>query len=202
MPSKYRENFGYFSQFEQQPVTLRIGDGDTPYNTEAKVAKLIQSIAAGATPSASPAIVWEKTVKVQQAYAWGYGNPMALGAAGSLYPAFIAFHAEADGEFQDGELIFRVTDSNNVTSPETHRYDTGGLRKVDGAAIAANSKASAYVERDRNKLSLPMGQSNWVAREGDRLQILMRTVTPATGDQADKVHFEIPATLLNLGAPD
>ena len=196
MPDSYTLREGYYGQFKQQSQIFRISDGDDGYDTEAEVAALIQQIAAGAKAPKAAALIWERTVQVQRAYAWGYADemhPLLL-----PYPAFVAKTNTGNGGFFDGELIFRITDSAGVQNPEVERFDSAGLRST--LAYSDGTAANRYVERDKNKLSSPMPQSDELAVEGDRMQVWFRTQSAGKpGAACNEVYFEFPATVLNLG---
>lgn len=159
---------------------LGITDGDTAYNTMAKVLAIIGALAAGAVWTK----IWELTVPAQQQITWGYGSPALPHNQGYMWFCSL----DSGTGFQTG--VLRLVQAN---ARETR---TLVVLEVDDTRLhlAVNTNLGLATPTNRNDMiALPEKVEFPMVGEDSKLQLWYRCIAVPAAE--DDVGFSIPITV-------
>ena len=112
--------------FEQ---VFTVGDGDEPYNTEAKIAAIVNAAPAGVRVK-----IWQRTTRAQELVRWGFGDPRLPQNQGIMTMA-ITDESVADG-FAAGKLRIVVANASEIFTEAVRELDLAQLHAPSYAADA------------------------------------------------------------------
>jgi hypothetical protein len=165
---------------EPYPADLGITDGDSAYDTMAKVLAIIGALPAGSVFT----LIWEMTVPAQTKYRWGYGSAALPANQGYMWFASID---EGTG-FQSGVLRLIQSKARETKSFVVAERADSGLHTTDSTSLI---KAQPI---NRNELSaLPEKTKFPKVAQDSLLQMKYRCIAAATAE--DNVGWSIPATI-------
>lgn len=163
------------------PGVFNVGDGDTAFNTSAKVAAIIEAN----TGNAQFTLIWQRTIPAQQAVAFGSGL-----AAQQLNQGFMHFFAlDVATGFEDGILRLRVANFAQTRTQVIGAFNTQRLHTDDPTT------AITATPRDVNTmipLPLTAESRKYAAGQDDLVQLLFRSTIVTT--TVDACEFSIPQT--------
>lgn len=160
---------------------LGVTDGDTAYNTEAKVVALIGAVGVWTK-------IWQKTVEAQTQYRYGFGSPAYPHNQGYMY--FVICAETTD--YSIGVVRLAQAKAREQLIVPVLEVDDTRLRKTE--ATAANITTETSTPSNINEMmALPEKVEYKKIGEDSLIQIWYRLITAAT--VADAVAFSIPVTI-------
>jgi len=167
----------------QVPFMSHVGitDGDTLYNTMAKVVALIGALTDGSVFTK----IWEKTVPAQQKIRWGYGSPATPHNQGYMW--FCSMNV--GGTFQVGVLRLVQAKARETVSYVVKELDDTRLHGTDITSLALATPTNI-----NEMIALPEKVEFPKVAEDSLLQLWYRCVTASTVAE-DAIGFSIPVTI-------
>ena len=155
-----------------------VTDGDTAYNTSAKVAALVEAN----TASGVFAVIWSRTIPAQQIVRWGSGN--------SAYQLLVSknWFAAGDGGtgFEDGILRLQISNATGTKQTTVKEFNTTLMHTQTNTSLA--TMVPTYDQL------IPMPEQTLIAAGEDSfIQLLMKTQTGTT--TVDVCDFSLSATV-------
>ena len=159
-------------------TNFTVTDGDTAYNTSAKVAALVEAN----TASGVFAVIWSRTIPAQQIVRWGSGNSAYQLLVGKNW--FAA--ADAGTGFEDGILRLQISNATGTKQTTVKEFNTTLMHTQTNTSLA--TMVPTYDQL------IPMPEQTLIAAGEDSfIQLLMKTQTGTT--TVDVCDFSLSATV-------
>jgi len=156
-------------------------DGDTDYNTSAKIAAIIQAN----TGNSAFTKIFELTVPAQQIIGWGSGTAAAGGGRNQGFMSFFA--ADLGTDYEEGILRLVVANARETRSKMVLEVNTQRLHTTSPATAITATPTSI-----NDMIALPLLNAPKAAQD-DLLQLWFKT--QIAGTTVDGVGFSIPISI-------
>ena len=167
-------------QLRSYNASVTAVDGDTAYNTSAKISAIIQAGSAGGVFN----LIWEKTVPAQQVIYWGYGDPNQQ--RNQSFTWFAA--ADLGTDIEDGILRLSVTNATRTNSVVVAEFNTANMHTSTNTSLATLQPSDI-----NSKVPLPL-QTAIAAGEDSFIQLHFKTQT--AGTTVDGTGFSLGITVV------
>jgi len=163
---------------------LTVGDGDSPFDTSAECAAIVQAN----TGTAGYTLIWQRTIPAQQWVRFGSGSPNQQRNQGYMSMAI----QDLGTDFEDGMLRLVVADANENRSHKVFEINTQRLHTVTPTTVITATPVDI-----NEMIALPEQIDSPAAGEDSLLQLWFST--RIAGTTIDSVTFSIPATIYQKG---
>ena len=167
-------------QLRSYNASVTAVDGDTAYNTSAKISAIIQAGSAGGVFN----LIWEKTVPAQQVIYWGYGDPNQQ--RNQSFNWFAAI--DAGTGFEDGILRLSVTNATRTNSVVVAEFNTANMHTVTSTTLITAQPTDINA-----KVPLPL-QTAIAAGEDSLIQLFFKSQSVTT--TVDQCNFSLGITVV------
>ena len=167
-------------QLRGYETSFTVGDGDTDYNTSAKVAAIVEANTGTSGPFV---LIWQHTVPAQQMIQWGAGNPNHQANQGFIH----FFASDLTTGIEEGVIRLVIANARDLRREIVWEENSQRLH------TQTFTTDITLTPTDRNTMVPLPRQSDVVAAEDSLMQIYWSSRIVTT--TVDSVGFSIPITV-------